>query len=168
MPTHPSSPFSHAYTRIHHQPDSSPPGLAQWACYIKASAYGSRVGWTPARTIHTYIHTHTCIFSDFTSLARKRLFTPPRLGLLGIWPHNCGGILMKHSKGTSLGEKTSNDVQIVKISPLMWPVRVTKRPKKERKKDKERNLTVANWVFAKTTRIVGSKWNFARWVVFRR
>ena len=55
MPTHPSSPFSHAYTRTHHQPDSSPPGLAQWACYIKASAYGSRVGWTLARTIHTYI-----------------------------------------------------------------------------------------------------------------
>jgi len=57
MPTHPSSPFSHAYTRTHHQPDSSPPGLTQWACYINASAYGSRVGWTPARTIHTYIHT---------------------------------------------------------------------------------------------------------------
>jgi len=55
MPTHPSSPFSHAYTRTHHQPYSSPPGLAQCACYIKASAYGSRVGWTPARTIHTYI-----------------------------------------------------------------------------------------------------------------
>jgi len=54
MPTHPSSPFSHAYTHTHHQRDSSPPGLAQWACYIKASEYGSRVGWTPARTIHTY------------------------------------------------------------------------------------------------------------------
>jgi len=58
MPTQPSSPFSHAYTRRHHQPDSSPPGLAQWACYIKASAYGSGVGWTPAGTIHTYIHIH--------------------------------------------------------------------------------------------------------------
>jgi len=68
MPTHPSSPFSHAYTRTHHQPDSSPPGLAQWPCYIKASAYGSRVGWTPARMIHTYIHIHTqviqFIFTD--------------------------------------------------------------------------------------------------------
>jgi len=57
LPTHPSSPFSHACTRTHHQPDSSPPGLAQWACYIKASAYGSRVGWTPARRIHTYTFT---------------------------------------------------------------------------------------------------------------
>jgi len=33
MPTDPSSPFSHAHTRTHHQPDSSPPGLTQWACY---------------------------------------------------------------------------------------------------------------------------------------
>ena len=47
MPTHPSSSFSHAHTHTHHQPDSSPPGLAQWACYKKASAYGYRVGWTP-------------------------------------------------------------------------------------------------------------------------
>jgi len=34
-----------------------PPGLTQWACYKKASTYGSRVGWTRARRIHTYIHT---------------------------------------------------------------------------------------------------------------
>jgi len=26
-----------------------------------------------------------------------------------------------------------------------------------KKKDKERNLTVANWVFAETTNVVGSK-----------
>jgi len=58
MPTHPSLPFSYAYTRKHHQPDSSPPGLAQWACYIKTSAYGSRVGWTSARTIHIHITCH--------------------------------------------------------------------------------------------------------------
>jgi len=29
----PSSSFSHAHSRTHHQPDSSPPGLAQWACH---------------------------------------------------------------------------------------------------------------------------------------
>jgi len=29
------------------------PGLAQWACYKKASAHGSRVGWTPARSNRT-------------------------------------------------------------------------------------------------------------------
>jgi len=49
MSTQPSSPFSHAHTRTHHQPDSSPPGLTQWACHKKASAYGSRVGWTLAQ-----------------------------------------------------------------------------------------------------------------------
>jgi len=26
--------------------------LTQWACYKKASAYGSRVGWTLARRLH--------------------------------------------------------------------------------------------------------------------
>jgi len=36
--------------------DSSPPGLTQWACYKKASAYGSRVCWALAQRIHTYIH----------------------------------------------------------------------------------------------------------------
>jgi len=30
------------------------------------------------------------------------------------------------------------------------------------------SVTVANWVFAETTHIVGSKWNLACWVVFRR
>jgi len=45
----PSLPSSHAHTCTHHQPDSSPPGLVQWACHKKASAYGSRVTWTPAR-----------------------------------------------------------------------------------------------------------------------
>jgi len=59
MPTHPSSLFSHGHTHTHHQPDSSSPGLAQWGCYIKASANGSRVGWIPAQTIHTYIHTYS-------------------------------------------------------------------------------------------------------------
>jgi len=34
--------------------------------------------------------------------------------------------------------------------------------------DKERNLAVANWVFAETTHIVGSKWNFACSMVFWR
>jgi len=31
------------------------------------------------------------------------------------------------------------------------------KPKKERKKDKDRDLTVANWVFAETTHVVASK-----------
>ena len=39
------------YTSFLSFPFLSPPGLTQWACYKKASVYGSRVGWTPARTI---------------------------------------------------------------------------------------------------------------------
>jgi len=60
----PTSPFSHAHTRTHHQPDSSPPWLAQWACYKKASAtsaYGSRVGWTPARRNNNNNKVRSCI-----------------------------------------------------------------------------------------------------------
>jgi len=45
--------------------------------------------------------------------------------------------------------------------PLVRPVRVTKRPKK---KDKERNLTVANCVYAQTTHVIGWKRNVAWWV----
>ena len=55
MPTHPSSPFSHAHTRTHHQPDSSHPGLAQWACYKGLSVWvQSRLDPCPN---DTYIHT---------------------------------------------------------------------------------------------------------------
>ena len=57
MPTHPSSPFSQAYTRTHHQPDSSPSGLAQWACYIKASAGPEQAGPLPERYIQAKLFT---------------------------------------------------------------------------------------------------------------
>jgi len=75
MPTHPSSPFSHAHIRTHHEPDSSPPRLTQWACYKKASAYGSRVGWTLARSIHP-----PCLVDGSNSLfstSLQILFTLP-------------------------------------------------------------------------------------------
>jgi len=45
------------------------PGLAQWSCYKKASAYGSTVVWTPARRNnnkhHGYAPVKTCIFNFF-------------------------------------------------------------------------------------------------------
>ena len=41
--------------------------VAQWPA-IKASAYGSRVGWTPARRIHTYIHTSCRILWNVADL----------------------------------------------------------------------------------------------------
>jgi len=40
---------------------------------------------------------------------------------------------MQPPKGTSLRGNTSYDVQIVKIGPLVRPVRVTKKPKKKSK-----------------------------------
>jgi len=63
MPTHPSSSFSHAHTRTHYQPDSSPPGLAQWACYKGLSVWvQSRLDTCPKDTyIHTYIEAQLLI-----------------------------------------------------------------------------------------------------------
>jgi len=61
--------------------------------------------------------------------------------------------------------KTSRDVQIVKVSEMKRLVRVRKRSKQ---KDKKRNLTVANWVFAQTTHMVASKSNSVREVAFGR
>ena len=57
MPTHPSSLSSHAHTRTHHQPDSSPPGLAQWACYKGLSV------WVQSRLDDTYIRKTRAVVS---------------------------------------------------------------------------------------------------------
>jgi len=46
------------------------------------------------------------------------------------------------------------------------PVHVMKRPKKRKKRNTKKNVAVANWVFARTTHVIGSKSNFARKVVF--
>ena len=69
MPTHPSSSFSHAYTRTHHQPDSCPPGLTQWVCYKKGLSVWiqSRLDPCPKDTyIHTYI-LHRIIIAQMMS-----------------------------------------------------------------------------------------------------
>jgi len=74
-----------------------------------------------------------CIcFFDFTSLARKYLFTPSQNWILGKFdPLNFKAYQRtKPPKGSPLGQ-TSNDVQIVKIGLPVRPVRVTMRPKKE-------------------------------------
>jgi len=53
----PTQPYLTLQSRIHLHTSLTKtppfPGLAQWACYKKASAYGSRVGWTPARRNRT-------------------------------------------------------------------------------------------------------------------
>jgi len=40
------------------------------------------------------------------------------------------------------------------------PVHVTKRSKKRKNERQRKNLTVANWLFAETTHVVGSKSDF--------
>jgi len=49
---------------------------------------------------------------------------------------------MQPPKGTIFHGKTSYNAQIFKIGPPVQPVRVTKKPKK----DRQRTLTMANWV----------------------
>ena len=44
------------------------------------------------------------------------------------------------------------------------PTRLVGEPKKTKKKEKNIPKTVANWLFAQTTHVVGSKSNFAWWV----
>jgi len=63
MPTYPSLPFSHAHTRTHHQPDSSLPGLAQYACYKGLSVWiQNRLDPCPK---DTYIHAAGFIIAVF-------------------------------------------------------------------------------------------------------
>jgi len=57
-------------------------------------------------------------------------------------------------QNTPLRGKTSYDAYVVKIGPPMQAVHVTKRPKK----DKEKNFTMANWLFTQTTHIIGSRY----------
>ena len=55
-----------------------------------------------------------------------------------------GSNINETPKGTSLGRKTSYDIQIVKMGPPVRPVRVTKRPKRdyERNQMYSRNLGI--------------------------
>ena len=65
-----------------------------------------------------------------------------------------------------MAQNTSNKRRAVTIH---LPARLVGEPKKTKKKEgrKERRKTpetVANWLFAQTTHVVGSKSNFAWWV----
>ena len=64
-----------------------------------------------------------------------------------------------------MAQNTSNKCRTVTIHP---PARLVGEPKKTKKGSKEGRKspkTVANWLFAQTTHVVGSKSNFAWWVV---
>ena len=58
-------------------------------------------------------------------------------------------------KGTFLARTTYNDVLRVGVCPEMRPVAVAKWPKKDR------NFYASNWLFAQTTHVDVSPWNFA-------
>ena len=62
-----------------------------------------------------------------------------------------------------MAQTTSNKCRAVTIHP---PARLIGEPKKTKKRKERRKTpeTVANWLFAQTTHVVGSKSNFAWWV----
>jgi len=62
-----------------------------------------------------------------------------------------------------LSQSTSNKRRAVTIHP---PARLVGEPKETKKIKEGRKTpeTVANWLFAQTTHVVGSKSNFAWWV----
>jgi len=60
-----------------------------------------------------------------------------------------------------LAQNTSTKRRAVAIHP---PVRLVGEPKETKKGRKKDTKTVANWLFAQTTHVVGSKPNFAWWV----
>jgi len=63
-----------------------------------------------------------CMFFDFMSLAWKPLFTPPKLGFLGILPPKWGAMSTKPQKGISWCESASFEPSCAKICGCVWPV----------------------------------------------
>ena len=63
-----------------------------------------------------------------------------------------------------MAQNTSNKRRAVTIHPPARLVGEPKKTKKGRKEGRKTPETVANWLFAQTTHVVGSKSNFALWV----
>ena len=64
-----------------------------------------------------------------------------------------------------MAQNTSNKHRAVTIHPPARLVGEPKKTKKEgRKEERKTPETVANWLFAQTTNVVGSKSDFAWWV----
>ena len=67
-----------------------------------------------------------------------------------------------------MAQNTSHKRRVVTIHPPERLVGEPKKTKKERKEGRKEGRktpeTVANWLFAQTTHVVGSKSNFAWWV----
>ena len=86
---------------------------------------------------------------------------PQNYGFGGLTP-KWGDMSTEPPKDTSLHGKTPYDRRQNRST------RATYARDEETKKDKERNLSVANWIFAQTTHVVRSKYRLAWWVVFRQ
>ena len=67
---------------------------------------------------------------------------------------------MQPPKGTSLCGNTSYDIHMIKIDPLVRPVRGTKKPNKRQEPE------VAKWVFTQTNHILTSRCSLSWWVAF--
>jgi len=80
---------------------------------------------------------------EISGVGRPKCVTMPNFAAIGP------------TKGTSLGRKTSHDVYRQNRSTGATCARDEET--KKRKKDKDRNPTVANWLFAETTHVVASK-----------
>jgi len=132
-----------------------PPTNGIWWFY-----HCAKFGWNRGSSFDKY-----ACFSISSVWLENRLFTPQKLVFFGIWPPKWEGISTKPPNGTSLRERRHmtyrSSKSVHRCDLCAW------QRHQKRKKDKARNLTVANWVFAQTTHIVRSKWNFAWWVVFR-
>jgi len=111
----------------------------------------------------SFYRPNTHDFLDFASLAWKCLFTTQN-GILEQLTAQMKRHINKTPKRHILGRKYVMAYRIDRqIGSPVRPVHVTKRPKR---KEKERNLIVPNWVFAENAHVVGSKSNFAQCVVF--
>ena len=87
----------------------------------------------------------------FCELGLKTPIHAPKIGVFEGFDPKWGGISTKPPKRHIVGEKTSL------IDRQNRSTGATCARDQETKKDKERNLTVANWLFAETTHVVGSK-----------
>jgi len=98
-----------------------------------------------------------CMFFDFASLAWKRLFTPPKLFFGGIWLTKWEQYQQNSQKAHPWAQRRHmryrSSKSVHRCDLCAWG--------RDQKGKKD------NCVFAETTHVVGSTWNFAWLVVFR-
>jgi len=100
----------------------------------------------------------------FRVFGLKMLIHDPKITVLGVFdPLNGEAYQQNPQKAHPCVERRHMTYRLSKSSTC-----ATCAPVHESKKDKERNLTVANWLFAQTTHIVQSKYRLAWLVIFHQ